>query len=139
LPKAVCGGACRAPRSTYPPTRPSTRGSLSTTGRKARRGSGARAWFFWHLANDPNFKYPYQRTGRYGDSWLVEKIKDGYRLRSTYPAAKFVAGGALNPEQQYHIHKTRWIPLRVAMEEAIRELPEDIRDNVVLAARRRGF
>jgi hypothetical protein len=98
-----------------------------------------RRWFFWQLRSNANFNYPYQRSGRYADSWRVEKIQDGYRLRSTHPAAKWIAGSATNPALQYHLHQTRWTPLRVAVEEALDELPREIQDNVVLAARRKGF
>lgn len=95
--------------------------------------------FVMAAIRDGRIKYPYSRTGRYQSSWRIEKIENGYRLTSNYPAAKWVAGSATNPGIQYHIHKTRWMPLRLAMEESVKELPKDIQNNITMVARRRGF
>jgi hypothetical protein len=82
---------------------------------------------------------PYVRTGKYGDSWAIVKTKRGYMLKSSYKAAKYMAGSARDPNTQYHIHKTRWMPLRTAVEKSVNELPKEIKDNIVMIAKRRGF
>lgn len=85
-------------------------------------------------------KVPYRRTGKYADSWQIDKLPDntGYMLRSTYPAAQYIAGNAYG-QMQYHIHQTRWAKLRDATEQSIEKLPEEIQDNIAMVARRRGF
>lgn len=97
-----------------------------------------RRYVMWAIRNG-TIKVPYQRTGKYGESWKIEKVKGGYKLFSTYPVAKWIAGTARDPEMQYHIHKTRWAPLRVAMEEALEGLPKEIQNSVTMIARKRGF
>ncbi len=82
---------------------------------------------------------PRPRSGAWGSSWSVEKYKRGYRIRSSYPAAKYVVGTATNPDRQAQIHRGRWQTLRDVSEEAVSRLPDELRDNVLLAARRSGL
>lgn len=84
-------------------------------------------------------KVPYQRTGGYMRSWRIDRQEEGYTLTSTYPAARHIAGTARDPDRQYHLHKTRWTPLRTAVEEAVAALPKEIRERVTMVARKRGF
>lgn len=108
---------------------------------EGEKGERARAWWFAALAdgrvNEPG---EYERSGKYESSWKLEKLEkgDGYRLRSTHAAAKWIAGDAYG-EMQYHAHRGRWPELRGTVEEVKKELPRDIQGSVVLAARRKGF
>ena len=86
-----------------------------------------------------NLIVPRPRTPAYSNSWYVEDYKSGVRIKSTYAAARFMAGTATDPDKQASIHKGRWNPLRVAVEQATAELPKDIKSQVILAARRKGF
>ena len=106
---------------------------------KEKRKRALRWWFAALRDGRVNPPGQYERTGAYSESWQIEKVENGYRLRSTFPAAKWIAGTARDPDMQYHIHKTRWTPLRVAMEEAMEGLPKEIQKSVVMIARKRGF
>ncbi|HSW63423.1 MAG TPA: hypothetical protein VLH56_08945 [Dissulfurispiraceae bacterium] len=97
-----------------------------------------RRYVMWAISTG-RIRVPYQRTGRFMDSWNIAKIEGGYTLRSTSAAAKHIVGTARDPGRQYHLHKTRWTPLRVAIEDAIKELPKDIEKNITMIARKRGF
>jgi hypothetical protein len=98
-----------------------------------------RRYVMWAISTG-NLKVPYQRTGKYGDSWQIIKLPDGngYMLRSNYPAAKFIAGNAYG-QMQYHLHQGRWMTLRAAMETAVEGLPQDIQENISMVARRTGM
>ena len=97
-----------------------------------------RRYVMWAIKTG-QIKVPYQRTGRFMNSWSIAKIEGGYTLKGTHPAAKHIVGTARNPDRQYHLHKTRWTPLRTAIEEAMKELPKDIEKNITMVARKRGF
>ena len=86
-----------------------------------------------------NIAFPYTRTGELESSWTIEAIKNGYRLSSSHPYAKFVVGTARSPEAQYYLHRGRWITMRQAVEDAIADLPVEIQESVYTVARRRGF
>lgn len=82
---------------------------------------------------------PRPRTGRFGESWTIEEYKQGVRVSSNYRGARQLVGTETQPEKQSSLHAGRWTPLRTATETAIADLPVDIKENIILAARRRGF
>jgi hypothetical protein len=84
---------------------------------------------------------PYRRTGKYGQSWKVEKSKtkhEGYMLISRLNHAKWVSGSAYGTDQA-RIHRGRWPLLRDVVEEAVSMLPKEIADDIVMVARRKGY
>lgn len=84
---------------------------------------------------------PYRRTGKYGQSWRVEKKETGrvgYTLKSPLSHAKYVSGSAYGTDQA-RIHQSRWPLLRDVVEEAIAMLPQEIADDIVMVARRKGY
>jgi hypothetical protein len=109
---------------------------------EGEKGKRARAWWFAALRDGRvNPPHEYHRTGEYADSWEIIKLDsgDGYMLRSSMDAAKWIAGSATDPGMQYHVHVGRWATLRESMETSFAELPKELTENVAMVARRRGL
>jgi hypothetical protein len=103
------------------------------------KGARARRWYFAALRDGRvNPPHQYERSGEYQSSWVIEKIENGYRLRSTFPAAKYISGNAYG-QMQYHLHVGRWAALRDETERAMADLPKEIQENISMVARRKGF
>ena len=84
---------------------------------------------------------PYQRTGRYGDSWKIKNLPAGYQLFARMSGSdytKFVGGNAYG-RNQARIHGGRWPVAKEEIDRAIEGLPEEILSNIVTAAHRKGF
>jgi hypothetical protein len=96
-------------------------------------------------------KVPYQRTGTYGSAWNIVKTdasrgnSEGYALvgeavnkETGLEYTKYVSGSAYGTAQA-RIHQGRWPLLRDVIEEAMKELPKEISNDVVMVARRRWY
>jgi len=81
---------------------------------------------------------PTIRTDKYVKGWKILKLNDGYRMTNNTGYAKYVGGTAFGTEQS-NIHKSRWGVLRDEVDAEIENLPDEIEDDIDLAARRRGF
>jgi hypothetical protein len=81
---------------------------------------------------------PYQtyiRTGNLGAAWQVVKLDKGYRVKNDVPYGKYVVGSAYGTGQAW-MHVGRWQLLRDVVEDENKKLPEEIRDEIKLVARR---
>lgn len=83
-------------------------------------------------------KVPYKRSGRYGQKWEIVKLENGYMLKNTYAAARWIAGTARG-EPQARIHQTRWAAMRPTVEDVMQELPKEVQKHITMVARKRGF
>lgn len=87
----------------------------------------------------------YQRTGKLGASWAIEKVGGGmgYRLsnnaeRKGRTYGQYVVGDAYGTGQAW-MHKGRWQKLRDVVDEEVEQLPEEIDGEIILVARRVGL
>jgi hypothetical protein len=85
----------------------------------------------------------YQRTGRYGASWHVEKLADGYSIYNNAEAKgrqypRFVVGDAYGTGQAW-MHQGRWPLLRDEVDKEVEKLPPEIEDEIVMVARRNNL
>lgn len=87
----------------------------------------------------------YQRTGNLGSHWAIAENdkKSGYTLTNTAQRkgrfyGRYVVGGA-NGAGQAWMHQGRWQLLRDVVDEEVATLPDEIRDDLRIVARSRGF
>lgn len=92
-----------------------------------------------------DIKVPYVRTGTYGRAWKVIKTGEGYALtgeaisrRDGRDYTKYVGGDAYGTRQA-RVHQGRWALMRDEVERSLQQLPREIRNDVVMVARRKGF
>lgn len=81
---------------------------------------------------------PYQtyvRTGKLGFGWQVIKQDRGYQVKNNVPYGKYVVGSAYGTGQAW-MHVGRWQLLRDVVEDENKKLPQEIRDEIKLVARR---
>lgn len=82
---------------------------------------------------------PYRRTGRYPSGWkIVQKGSTGYTVINDSRTAKHIGGDAYG-QRQSRIHAGRWPVFRDVAEEEIRNLPEEIGQEIMMVARRNGL
>ena len=80
----------------------------------------------------------YERTGRLGFGWKVEKLDNGYRVYNDTLYTKYVVGSAYGTNQAW-MHVGRWQKYRDVVDREVAKLPDEIADEVVMVARRDGF
>jgi hypothetical protein len=85
----------------------------------------------------------YQRTGRYGRSWKVERLDDGYGLSNRaafrgHEYAQYVGGDAYGQGQAW-MHKGRWPLMRDVVDDELAKLPPEVEEEIVTVARRNGL
>lgn len=82
---------------------------------------------------------PSVRSGDYQRGWGEPvRLEDGYRITNKTAGAQYIGGNAYG-QRQSRIHQGRWPLLRDVVEQKIDQLPEEIRDEIILVARRKGF
>lgn len=82
---------------------------------------------------------PYRRSGRYPSGWkIVQKGSTGYTVINDSPAAKHISGDAYG-QRQSSIHAGRWPVFRDQAEVEIKNLPEEIGQEIMMVARRNGL
>lgn len=102
-----------------------------------------RRWFFWALRSG-QITVPYQRTRNYAQGWKIEKTPSrgvrsiGYSLINRVPYTKHVGGDAYGTGQARY-HQGNWPLIRDIVDNAFRDLPKEIEQNITMAARRRGL
>ena len=87
----------------------------------------------------------YKRTGNLGSHWIIgdSDKQNGYTIENTAERkgkkyGKYVVGGA-NGSGQAWMHKGRWQLLRDVTDDEVAKLPKEIRDEIKLVARKKGF
>lgn len=78
---------------------------------------------------------PTTRTNRYTDGWKVVKRGEGYSLVNDSGYAQWVGGNAYGLRQS-NIHQGRWRVLRDEFEQVIKDLPEELADEMLYVSRR---
>lgn len=85
----------------------------------------------------------YVRTGRFGRSWKVSSLENGYQISNTaesrgraYP--KYVVGDAYGTGQAW-MHRGRWQVFRDVVDQEVAKMPQEIANAVQMVARRAGF
>lgn len=82
---------------------------------------------------------PHKRSDHYINSWKVERIGDmGYRVINQSEDASFVGGNAYG-QGQSPIHRGRWPLFRDTADKETIKLPDAIRKEISVVARRNGF
>lgn len=79
---------------------------------------------------------PSHRTGKYEKGFQIRRNTNGYALFNRTPYTKYVGGSADGTGQSF-IHLDRWVLIRDAVDRAVRRLPQDVREDVFMVARRR--
>lgn len=78
---------------------------------------------------------PYKRTGDYVGQWKVDRLGDiGYRVSNFSMPAQFVGGDIFGKTSK--IHKGRWPHFRKTIDQELKTLPEEIRNEIVVSIRR---
>ena len=87
----------------------------------------------------------YRRTGNLGSHWAIAETEkgSGYTLENTAKRrgkayGRYVVGGADGSGQAW-MHAGRWQLLRDVVDEEVAKLPEQIKDDIRLIARKEGF
>lgn len=86
----------------------------------------------------------YHRTGNLGSHWAIDPTPSGYRIENTAvdPRGKaygrYVVGDAYGQGQAW-MHEGRWQLLRDVVEEETENLPTEVRDLIILVARRHNL
>jgi hypothetical protein len=80
----------------------------------------------------------YVRTGTLGGGWQITSKPDGYTIRNDTPYTKYVVGNAYGLEQAW-MHQGRWKLQRDVTEQEVGKLPQEIENEISLAARRLGL
>jgi len=95
-------------------------------------------------------RIPYVRTRSYLKSWKIKKYDQGYALegegywigrtgmRVGQPAAVYI-GGDPEGKQQSWMHRGRWPLVANAVQEVTANLPEELRGDLAITARRYGY
>lgn len=95
--------------------------------------------FFFAALRDGRIVVPYQRTRNLADGWTVEKRgREGYALTNSVGYTRYVHGSAYGTGQAGY-HAGNWQLTRDVVEEAVKGLPEEIEDNIVMVARRNNL
>ena len=85
----------------------------------------------------------YRRTGRLGDSWQIQSKDNGYTVLNDTPYTKFVVGDAYGLQQAWmHVSTDqgkRWSLFRDVTEDEVNKLPNEISNEITMAARRLGL
>jgi len=99
--------------------------------------------FFFAALRDGRISVPYQRTRNLADGWRIEPRKRerstvGYALENRIGYAHWVHGNAYGMGQANY-HRGNWPLMRDIVEDQVKALPQDIQDNIVMVARRKGL
>jgi hypothetical protein len=82
----------------------------------------------------------YVRTYRLRENWNIERLKNGYMITNPTPYTKYVMGDAYGTSQAWmHISTDqgpRWTKTRDIVEQGIVTLPDEIREEINMVARR---
>lgn len=81
---------------------------------------------------------PYKRSGDYENAWTITSLPDGYQLSNATAYAKYVGGDAYGVVHS-GIHSGRWEVYRDVVDEEIKTLPEEVKDEIIMVARRNGL
>ena len=81
---------------------------------------------------------PYVPTGKSSKSWSIERRDNGWTIRNTFGAAKYLFGSATG-EHQSNIHKGRRPIFRDVMERHISKLAPAITNNLRKFIARKGL
>ena len=84
----------------------------------------------------------YRRTGNYGRGWVISNRQDGYEIRNDVRNkrgrryARYVGGDAQGKGQAW-MHKGRWGLFRTIVNEETARLPQEVSNDLSIAARKR--
>jgi hypothetical protein len=78
---------------------------------------------------------PYRRTGDYIAGWKVTKLGEiGYRVGNEKKQAGPIAGDIFGTQSR--IHRGRWTHFRKAIDEELKNLPQEIRNEITISIKR---
>ena len=87
----------------------------------------------------------YVRTGRLFSHWKIDSdgktkytIENNARKRKGRRYGHYVVGDAYGSSQAW-MHRGRWQLFRNVVDQEVAKLPEDVQEEILLAARRKGF
>ena len=83
------------------------------------------------------------RTGNYGAGWKIDSVTNGYTIANDVSYAIYVSGDAYGNRQRTwkfgSMKAYGWHNTRDVVEAEVEKLPQEIEDEIVMVARRKGL